>query len=168
MDAIPHRKQLVARLRAYPDDHALFLELTREEYYLQLITLPHDTVKSPAMDGMPHGTEVSAPTLSMVCQRETIVERITAQRGKLNAELIQVADRLNQFWDWWVTQNATVHKFVELRYWNRASYQDIERFFRAESDRYYGDVPDEEDKVYRFERTLLKKLDHLWYYGPAD
>ena len=34
MAHIPHRRQLVDRLKAYPFDHAQFLELTRQEHLL--------------------------------------------------------------------------------------------------------------------------------------
>ncbi len=164
MDAIPHRKQLIARLKEYPHDHRLFLELTRQEYYAAVPMIPRDTVKSSALDGMPHGTEVGNPTLSMVCQRETIVERVAAQQGKLDVELIRVTDRLIQFWDWWATLTDVTQAFIELRYWKGSNYQEITRFFRAEGERFYGKVPDSERSVFRFEDDLLMELEALWYY----
>ncbi len=165
---ILHRKQLIQRLRDYPHEHRLFLEATRQEYYAMVPALPRDSVKSPVIDAMPHGTAVSNPTLAMICQRETIIERLQQRQAALDAELMRLTDHLLQFWDWWQTLTDIEQKFVELRYWKRASYQEIERFFRAESTRYYGDVPDAEDKVYRFEERLLQELDHLWYYAPSD
>jgi len=165
MDKIAHRIPLIARLKDYPNDHRLFLELTRQEYYATAPVRPKDSVKSPAMDGMPHGTEVSNPTLSIVCQRETIIERVVAQQGKLDAELIKVTDRLMQFWDWWSTLTDVTQAFVNLRYWKRGTYQEVARYFRAEGEHFYGAVPDSEKKVLRFEDDLLADLDHLWYYG---
>lgn len=172
MAHIPHRRQLVERLREYPFDHAQFLELTRQEYDLAHKTppLPIDSVQTARIDGMPQAkvAMVSEPTLRIVITREAIRERLVARQIALDAKLTPIVTRLEQFWDWWRGPSTDIQrKFVELRYWNRASYQEVQRYFRAHEENFYGWVPDTEDKVMRFEDDLLAFFDRLWY-PPAN
>ena len=170
MAQIPHRREIVERLKEYPQDHAEFLELTRKEFYnLERLTqLPTDSVTSARLDGMPQArvSMVSDPTIRIVLTREAIQERVAANAAALTEKITTLADRLAQFWDWWTTLTDTRRAFVDVRYWHGASYQEVVRFFRAESDRFFGYIPDTEDKVMRFEDELLSGVEHLWYAAP--
>lgn len=164
---IPHRRELVERLKQYPKDHARFLELTREEYYrtLEPIHLPTDSVASARIDGMPHAAVAMAsnPTLRIVISREMILERVQAQREKLDVKIRQLMDRLLQFWDWWTTLTDVQRQFIQWRWWEGGTYEQVARDFLAESDRFHGYVPDSVKKVMRFEDELLADLEALWY-----
>ena len=165
---IRHRRQLVARLQAYPHEHRLFLELTRQEYYQgQQVNLPRDSVASARIDGMPQAQVgmISNPTLRIVISRETIRERLVAQQGQLDAAIQEVADRLTQFWDWWFSLNDVQQSFVQWRWWDRGTYEQVARYFLAEGERFYGYVPDSVKKVMRYEDELLADLESIWYRG---
>ncbi|NMP24624.1 hypothetical protein [Sulfobacillus harzensis] len=167
---IPHRRQLVQRLKDYPKEHARFLELTREEYYrnLEPIHLPTDSVASARIDGMPHAAVAMAsnPTLRIVISREAILERLQAQRDQLSATITRLTDRLFQFWDWWTTLTDVQRWFVQWRWWEGATYEQVARNFLADGDRFRGYVPDSVKKVLRFEEELLADLEALWYGDP--
>ncbi len=169
MAHIPHRRQLVDRLKAYPFDHAQFLELTRQEHLLTEtapLHLPTDSVGSARIDGMPQMrvAMASEPTLRIVISRETIRERMAVRQAALDEKIQTLADRLEQFWDWWSGPSTDIeHLFVEWRYWKHASYQQVARYFLADGDHLRGYVPDSEGKVMRFEDDLLASFDRLWY-----
>lgn len=163
---IPHRRQLVERLKDYPKEHARFLELTRQEFYQRdSARLPSDSVATARVDGMPHAAVgmISNPTLRIVISRETIIERLAAQQAQLDETLRQLSDRLLQFWDWWWTLTDVQQHFVEWRWWNHGTYEQVARDFLAEGDRFRGYVPDSVKKVMRFEDELLADLETLWY-----
>lgn len=172
MAHIPHRRQIIQRIKSLPEDQMQFMDWTRKEYYLNQRRgqLPQDSVASARIDGMPQMrvAMASEPTLRVVLTRETILERITAQTSALTEKLDALQDRLLQFIEWWWMLDATWQAFVEQRYWKRSSYQEIVRYFRAESDRFYGYVPDTEDKVMRFEDDVLAMLERLWYRAPEN
>lgn len=168
MSAVPHRKQLIARLREYPWEHAHFLEWTRQRYYASMLIVSHNRVKPPAERDTPHGAEFSNSVSRMVCSRDTIVERITAQAGILNADLIKATDRLIQFWDWWKTLTDVAQAFVSWRYWHKSTHQQVAQYFQAHGGRFSERVPDSEKKVRRFEDNLLNDLENLWYYHKAE
>ncbi len=166
---IPHRRQLVERLKDYPKDHARFLELTRQEYYQTGISpvLPTDSVATARIDAMPHAAVAMAsnPTLRIVISRETILERLRAQQADVQEALRQLSDRLLQFWDWWWTLTDVQQQFVEWRWWKHGTYEQVARDFLADGDRLRGYVPDSVKKVMRFEDDLLADLEGLWYGG---
>ena len=169
MAHIPHRRQLVERLKQYPFDHAQFLELTRQEHAIYEtipLRIPTDSVASARIDGMPQGRVALAsdPTQRIVLSRETIQERLAARQSCLDEKIRMLADRLEQFWDWWSGPSTDVARaFIRWRWWDRSSYQQVARYFLAEGDQFHGYIPDTEKKVLRYEDELLEMFERLWY-----
>lgn len=172
------RQQIEKRLYDYPAIKRRYRVLTRQESrMLESIeeSLPSDTVASPVLTGMPHGTEVSNPTIRLVVQREVLWERIIAETNELMREQLEeialLTDEIVLMESVLTELDAVQRALIDWRYWQSEaeshppSYEWLADKFRYEETRSLQGflVPCDRRRVSAALQRVLRAFDKAWF-----
>jgi hypothetical protein len=171
----PERKAIIeAWLYAYPAAKMRFRTLTHIEYDSTqhlMADVPQDTVASPHLSDLPHGSEVSDPTARLVLRRAVIELRrqsmVAEMLVRVQEELDRLTDGLCWMADLWADLDGVERAILEWRYWQSEayihplSYQDLaNNFLREASTRWAGCIiPATRNTAAEAVHRLLAKLD---------
>ena len=91
-----------------------YLKIDIENIKDEIRSLP--IISSPAMSGMPHGTDISSPVESYCIKKERLLEKLNQKIEKYTDELIRIEDIIDRIEDEEVRAIARM-RFIQCMKW---------------------------------------------------
>ena len=91
-----------------------YLKIDIENIQEEIRSIP--TISSPQITGMPHGSDISNPTLSYVLKKEALIEKLNQKMEKYTEELIRIEGIIDKIDDIEVRAIARM-RFIQCLKW---------------------------------------------------
>jgi len=154
------RVEAEAQIKRYFAVQGQYRQLTRREYRWRTEPplLPTDSVKSPALTGLPLSPGVPGdPTLRVIMSREEILERRAQALDELSAQIERLQDELLQMVELWAILSPVQRWLLELYYWRGNSQEAVAQWFVRHQDTFDGWL----DQLPMSQAAVSRALDDL-------